>query len=57
MSSWRIWAAIILLLDAGIGLWNERRLSSVLPPRRLLWIASLEAALALALVVWHFSIH
>lgn len=55
MSTWRIWVAIILLLDAGIGLWNARRLSDVIPPRRLLWIAVLEAALALALVVWHFA--
>jgi hypothetical protein len=53
MESWRIWVAIVLLLDAGVGLWNARRLARVIPPRRLAWIAALEGAVAAALVLWH----
>ena len=52
MSSWPIWVAIVLLLDAGLGLWNANRLAALIPPRRLVWIAALEAALALGLVAW-----
>lgn len=55
MSSWPIWVAIVLLLDAGIGLWNTHRLARVIPPRRLFWIAIAEAALAFALVGWHWG--
>ena len=54
MSSWRIWVAIVLLVDAGIGLLGASRLAAVLPPRLLLRIAWAEALLAGALVVWHF---
>lgn len=54
MSSWPIWVAIILLLDAGIGLWNAHRLSRVMPPRHILRIALIEAAAATALLIWFF---
>lgn len=55
MSSWPIWVSIVLLLDAGFGLWNTNRLAPMIPPRRLLGIAALEAILALALAIWHFT--
>ncbi|MCZ7592973.1 MAG: hypothetical protein M5U15_12925 [Kiritimatiellae bacterium] len=54
MSSWPIWVAIILLLDAGIGLWNAHWLSRLMPPRHILRIAIIEAAVAIALLVWFF---
>lgn len=53
MSSWPIWIAIVLLLDAGFGTWNAQRLARVIPPRRLFVIAIAEAMLAVALVAWH----
>lgn len=55
MSSWPIWIAIILLLDAGIGSWNADWLSRVIPPRRLLRIALIEACVAIALLIWFFA--
>ncbi len=54
MQSWRIWVAIVLLLDAGIGLWNARRFAPIIPPRRLGWIAVIEGVIAVALALWHF---
>ncbi|MCO5069221.1 MAG: hypothetical protein M9910_11165 [Kiritimatiellae bacterium] len=54
MSSWPIIIAIVLLLDAGVGLWNANRLAPIIPPRRLLGIAIAEALAAGGLVVWHF---
>lgn len=55
MSAWPIWIAILLLLDAGIGLWNAQRLANVIPPRRLIWIAIAEAVIAIGLAAWHWS--
>ncbi|MCS6772116.1 MAG: hypothetical protein NZ740_08855 [Kiritimatiellae bacterium] len=55
MHAWKIWVAILLLLDAGLGLWNAQRLAHVVPPRRLVWIASVEAVIAILLAIWHFS--
>lgn len=55
MSSWPIWIAIVLLLDAGIGLWNANRLATLIPPRRLGWIALLEALAAAGLAAWHWG--
>lgn len=54
-SAWRIWVAIVLLIDAAIGLLGMTRLASVITPRRLTRIAIAEAALALLLVAWHFA--
>ena len=54
MSSWRIWVAIVLLIDAGIGLLGISRFSSILPARLITRIAVIEATLAILLVAWHF---
>jgi hypothetical protein len=53
-SAWRIWVAIVLLLDAAIGLLGMNRLAKVIAPRRLTFIALAEAAVAVVLVAWHF---
>jgi hypothetical protein len=55
MSSWPIWIAILLLVDAGVGLLNVERFGRVISPRTLRRVAISEAALAIALVVWHFA--
>ncbi len=55
MSSWPVWISIALLFDAGVGLWNAHRLAAMIPPRRLMWIAALEAALAAGLAAWHWG--
>ena len=54
MDSWRMWMAIVLLVDAGIGLLGLPRFEKIIPARLLTRIALIEAALALALVLWHF---
>lgn len=54
MDSWRIWVAIVLLVDAGIGLLGLPRFEKLIPARLLTRIALVEAGLALALVAWHF---
>jgi hypothetical protein len=55
MDSWRIWVAIVLLVDAGIGLLGLSRFASLIPARLLIRIAVAEAVGAIALVVWHFA--
>lgn len=47
----RIWVAIILLLDAGIGLWNQERFARVVPGVPVMKIAMLEVAAAFFLLV------
>jgi|GEM_PF-5097080 len=54
MDSWRIWVAIVLLVDAGIGLLGWSRVASLIPARLLIRIALAEATLALILAAWHF---
>ncbi len=54
MEAWRIWVAIILFIDAGIGLLGISRFSQIMPARLLTRIAIGEAVLASALVAWHF---
>ena len=49
-----MWMAIVLLVDAGIGLLGLPRFEKIIPARLLTRIAMIEAALALALVAWHF---
>lgn len=52
-SAWRIWVAIVLLVDASVGLLGLHRLARFIAPRRIARIALAEAAVALALVAWH----
>ena len=54
MNAWRIWVAMVLLVDAGIGLLGLSRFEKIIPARILTRIALCEAASALALVAWHF---
>ena len=54
MDSWRIWVAIVLLVDAGIGLLGLSRFASIIPARLLVRIALAEALLAVILTAWHF---
>ena len=54
MDAWRIWVAIVLLVDAGIGLLGLSRFEKIIPARILTRIALCEAACALALAAWHF---
>lgn len=55
-SSWRLWAAILLLLDAAFGLWFSDRLGSLWPPGRVRRIALIDAAAALGILVIHFLV-
>lgn len=55
MDSWRIWLAIVLLVDAGIGLLGLSRFADVVPAHTLIRVAIAEAIAAVALVVWHFA--
>lgn len=56
MESWRIWLAIVLLIDAGIGLLGLSRFEKIIPARLLTRIAIAEALIALGLAAWHFSL-
>lgn len=49
----RVWAAIILLLDASFGLWNHERFNKSLPNLNIARIALFEAAAALILLIVH----
>jgi hypothetical protein len=46
----RVWAAILLLLDASFGLWNHERVLAVAPKLNLPVIALIEALVALGLI-------
>lgn len=50
----RIWAAIILLLDASFGLWNHKRFEKSLPKLNFVRIALIEALIALILLAVHY---
>lgn len=50
----RIWAAIILLLDASFGLWNHQRFEKSLPKINIAKIALVEAGVALLLLGINF---
>jgi len=52
--AWRIWLAIALLVDAAIGLLGLNTFARFLPARRITRLALAEAAIAVALVIWHF---
>ena len=47
----RMWAAIILLLDAAFGLWNHERFQALVPRVQIVRIALIEALVALILVL------
>ena len=47
----RIWAAILLLLDAAVGLWNHERVQALAPGINIVRLALIEAAAALILVL------
>ncbi len=50
----RIWAAILLLLDAAFGLWNHERFEKSAPKINIAKIALVEALVALLLVGLNF---
>ena len=52
----RIWIAIIMLIDAAIGLWGESVWQRHMPSINVRRIALIEAAAALAIVVLHFGL-
>ena len=57
VSAWRIWLAIVLLVDAAIGLLGINTFARFLPARRITRLALAEAAAAALLVIWHFGRH
>ena len=52
----RIWIAIVLLVDAGIGLWGENTWQKLAPSINIRRVALIEAAAALAIVAIHFGL-
>lgn len=50
----RVWAAILLLLDAAFGLWNRERFQQWAPKINILRMAWIEAGAAFALLLLHF---
>jgi len=50
----RIWAAILLLLDASFGLWNQERFAKSLPQLNIIRVALIEALIALILLAVHY---
>jgi hypothetical protein len=56
MDSWRIWLAIVLLVDASVGLLGISRFEKIISPRILTRLAIAEAVVAVCLVVWHFTL-
>ena len=49
----RVWAAILLLLDASFGLWNHKRFEKSLPNVNIALIALIEGFVALILLIVH----
>lgn len=47
----RMWAAVVLLLDAGFGLWNHERFEALAPKINIPRMALIEAFAALILVL------
>jgi hypothetical protein len=47
----RVWAAIVLLLDAAFGLWNHEKVEAVAPKLNVPRIALIEALAALILIL------
>ncbi len=48
------WAAIVLLIDAAVGLWNHERFAEWAPKINVLRIAWIEAAAAALLLLLRF---
>lgn len=48
-----LWISILLLLDAGLALWNEHRIKHVLPSWNIKRIAILEGVIAVFLIFFH----
>ena len=53
----RVWAAVILLLDASFGLWNHNRFSKMAPKINIFWIAMIEGGAAVSLLIVHYCFH
>ncbi len=49
----RVWAAIILLLDASFGLWNCDRFAKIAPKINIRRVAFVEAGVAICLLMVH----
>ncbi len=49
----RVWAAVLLLLDASFGLWNHDRFSKIAPQINIFRIAMAEAGVAFLLLIVH----
>jgi hypothetical protein len=49
----RVWAAVLLLLDASFGLWNHDRFSKIAPKISIFRIAMIEAVTAVLLLILH----
>lgn len=52
----RIWIAIVMLVDAAIGLWGEGAWQRLCPSINIRRVALIEAAAALAIVAIHFGL-
>lgn len=50
----RFWAAVVLLVDAAVGLWNHERFSGLSPKINIPLIAFAEAGVAIVLLTVHF---
>ena len=49
----RFWVAIVLLLDASLGLWNHDRFAEIAPKINISRIAFVEAGVAISLLIVH----
>ena len=49
-----LWVAIVLLLDAGFGLWNHERFAKIAPKVNVVRVAWIEAGAAFFLLLLHF---
>lgn len=54
-SAWRIWLAILMLIDAAVGLLGLNTFARFLPAQRITRIAFAEGLIAIALVAWHYA--
>jgi len=50
----RVWAAVILLVDASFGLWNHERFSKIAPKINIPRLAFIEAGVAICLLIVHY---
>lgn len=49
----RVWAAVVLLLDAAFGLWNHDRFAKIAPKINIPRVAFVEAGVAICLLIVH----